>query len=137
MSNKAQMHFEVDHELKAHWKAFFALLPRKSETRILTELMRNFLEKAKKQYKDDDVLSRMEDETPPESLQRIKPFNVLKEMEEQNDPGANAVDKQGNREGGNDESGVAVSGSYAGINRDREREFLYEKPDSEDPGTQS
>lgn len=76
---KAQMHFEVDHELKAHWKAFFALLPRKSETRVLTELMRNFLEKAKTEYK----------------------------KEIQNDPGANEVDQPGNREGVHDESGVA------------------------------
>jgi hypothetical protein len=46
---KAQMHFEADVELKQHWKAFFSALPRGSESRVLVELMRNFLAGAKKE----------------------------------------------------------------------------------------
>jgi hypothetical protein len=82
------MHFEVDHELKAHWKAFFALLPRKSETRILTELMRNFLEKAKADYKDSVL-------------------GGTSNKEEEHDPRKVEVDQPGNREAVHDEPRVA------------------------------
>ncbi len=85
---KAQMHFEADVELKQHWKAFFATMPRGSESRVLVELMRNFL-----------------------SLQKIK-YEEAKEaefgLEEK------PLDSVGDRSGVVEQSGVEVSGGSSG-----------------------
>jgi hypothetical protein len=60
---KMQMHFEIDPELKRDWKAFFMRMPRGSETRILTDLMRSFIKTAiatTKEPKDDTGKSEVD-----------------------------------------------------------------------------
>ena len=89
---KVQMHFEVDHELKAHWKAFFATMPRRSETKVLTQLVREFLEKAKTEY-------------------RLEAAENNSLREDPNDTGTDGVDQSGNRTRVDVEGGVAGSGS--------------------------
>lgn len=102
---KAQMHFEIDHELRAHWKAFFTHMPRGSETRTLTELMRNFLENAKTQYKEK-IAPAGSGPTPSLREMGYEPDEDITFKEAQDDPGTPGMDQQSNRAGVHDEPGV-------------------------------